>query len=115
MGAFEFSGPSVFGRSQTWADMSISLERDNLLPSSVFKKSSKHPKEREIATAVLQMTLPWYASLPQVWAALHQGPEVGGALSDLLSTEKKSTYNITAPSALRNSNLGPHSTPGDSQ
>lgn len=61
MGTLE---PRALGSSQTWADMSISRGRDNLLPSSVFKKSSKHPKEREVATALLQgdRTLAWQAS-----------------------------------------------------
>lgn len=31
--------------------MSISLGRGNLLPSSVFRKSSKHPRKRKAATA----------------------------------------------------------------
>lgn len=34
--------------------MSISLGRDNRLPSSVFRKSSKQPEEREVAGAFVQ-------------------------------------------------------------
>lgn len=45
---------SAPGTSPTWADMSISLGSDNLLPSSVFRKSSRHPKKREVASALLQ-------------------------------------------------------------
>lgn len=113
----------MLGGSQTWADMSISLERDNRLPSSVFKKSSKHPTEGDVAAALLP-ALPWPppwphplpgdASLPLLWAAPRLGPEVGGALLDPLSTEKKSTHSGRVPSALQNSGLDPHSTPGGS-
>lgn len=100
--------------------MSISLERDNRLPSSVFKKSSKHPKEGDVAAALMQMPPPWPGPLPgdarrlQVWAAPCLGPEVGGAVLGPLSTEKKPTHSGWVPSALWNSSFDPHSTPGGS-
>lgn len=102
---------AALGSSQTWADMSISLGRDNLLPSSVFRKSSKHPEEREAAAALLQMAPPRPASLLQVWAAPHRARSKWHSVG-LLSTERKSIHSVRVPSALQNSNLGPHSTQG---
>lgn len=46
--------PRAPGRSLTWADMSISRGRDNLLPSSVFKKSSKQPEKTAVTIKPLQ-------------------------------------------------------------
>lgn len=99
--------------SQTWADMSISRGRDNLLPSSVFRKSSKHPKEREVhllfcktIQAQLCQTLPGVGCSPP-------GVRKHGAPGQIARPQR-----IKPPTAAecfllyRNSSLGRQSIPG---
>lgn len=96
--------------SPTWADMSISLGSDNLLPSSVFRKSSRHPKKREVASALLQSdpalvvpVSPWCERLPTGGGKWEFAP------SDLSVHQEGSTYCCRVPSTLQNASL---STPG---
>lgn len=69
--------------------MSISLERDSRLPSSVFRKSSRQPEEREVA-AELPHGDPTLAGLAsQAVGCCPSGREVGGTLSGLSYPENK--------------------------
>lgn len=95
-------------RSRTWADMSISLERDSRLPSSVFRKSSRQPEEREVV-AELPLGDPTLARpASQGVGCCPSGREVGGTLSGLLYPQNKPPTAAGA-SALQKLHLSPHS------
>lgn len=88
--------------SQTWADMSISRGRDNLLPSSVFRKSSKHPKEREAASALLQKDpSPAVPASPRCGLLPAWRQEARGTWSDRSSTKNQTTHSGGVLSALQ--------------
>lgn len=69
--------------------MSISLERDNRLPSSVFRKSSRQPEEREVAAELPQGDPTLAGPASQGVGCCPSGREVGGTLSGLLYPENK--------------------------
>lgn len=104
---------AALGSSQTWADMSMSLGRDNLLPSSVFRKSSKHPEEREAAAALLQVTPPRPCQPPPGVGCSPPGPEAGGALWDSCPQRRNpptASECLLLSTSVQDPNLGPHGT-----
>lgn len=104
---------AALGSSQTWADMSISLGRDNLLPSFVFRKSSKHPEEREAAAALLQMTPPRPGQPPPGVGCCPLGPKQVALCETLVHREE---IHPQCQSAFRSAEFQPRSSrhPGGS-